>query len=329
MIISNKMNLPQPFVDAVSEEYKYKEKRYSVTTLLKSEREIMLQRRHNDEIEQDVSDMIFAIFGTAVHSVLENANKSEDLLTEQHLFLPVTLDDGDTYTLSGYMDLYDTKKGEVIDYKVTSTFKALKKDFDDYRMQGLMYAYMIGKTKFYKYLTENPSETKYTTEFKEDGYVTCEMVQFNPKKATFYMVLRDWQKSKAKFDKDYPQSQVVPVTFKFTQKDFDFIEKWIKDKFEAIKKAEQLDDKDLPLCCDKDRWKNPDVWAVMKNGRKSALRLLNTEQEARSYMSKNGGDYVELRKGVDRKCKEYCSACQFCEHWQKNYANDGAGMLPF
>ena len=335
MIITNSQNLPDPFVQAVSKEYQYKEKRYSVTTLLKSEREIMLQRRHNDEIEQDVSDMIWAIFGTAVHSVLENSNKSEDLLTEKYLSLPVTLDDGDTYTLSGLCDLYDTKQGEVIDYKVTSTFKALKKDYDDYKMQGLMYAYMISKTKFYKYMSDLEFETgtkkySYDTELSVKANLRgYEEVTFKPKKATFYMVLRDWQKSKAKFDKDYPQSQVVPVTFKFTQKDFDFIEKWIKDKFEAIKKAEQLADKDLPLCCDKDRWKNPDVWAVMKNGRKSALRLLNTEQEAKSYMSKNGGDYVELRKGEDRKCKEYCSACQFCEHWQKNYANDGAGSLPF
>lgn len=321
MKITNKNKLPQPFVDAVSKEYKYKEKRYSVTTLLKSEREIMLQRRHNEEIEADVSDMIWAIFGTAVHSVLENANSADHLLKEQFLKVPITLPDGDIYTLSGICDLFDTKAGEVIDYKVTSTFKALKKDYEDYYMQGLIYAWMISKTKFINHFT-----------YEQDGEeitVEKEPLVYNPKRAKFYMILRDWQKSKAKFDKSYPQSQVIPVAFRFTKKDFDFIEKWLIEKFEKIKAAEQLADQDLPLCSDKDRWKNDDVYAVMKKGRKSALRLLNSEQAAQDYMKANGGDYIELRKGEDRKCKEYCNCCEFCPYWIKNYKNDGGGELPF
>lgn len=321
MKITNKQKLPQPFVDAASKEYTYKEKRYSVTTLLKPIQEIMLLRRYHNEIEQDVSDMIWAIFGTAVHSILENSNKAEHLLTEQYLSIPVTLEDGDIYTVSGLCDLYDTKAGEVIDYKVTSTFTALKKDYENYRMQGLMYAYMISKTNFGDTI-EVCADGKMKTEFLDDKF-------YKPKKATFYMILRDWQKSKAKFDKDYPQSQVQKVSFRFTKKDFDWIEKWLKEKFEAIKKAEQLEDKDLPLCSDKDRWKNEDVYAVMKKGRKSALRLLNSEQEAERYMKANGGDYIELRKGEDRKCKEYCSCAEFCPYYQKHYKNDGGGELPF
>lgn len=321
MKITNKNNLPQPFVDAVSKEYQYKDKRYSVTALLNSEREIILKRRYNNNIESDVSDMIWAIFGTAVHSVLENSNKSENLLTEQYLSLPIKLSDGDEYTLSGLCDLFDTKQGEVIDYKVTSTFKALKKDYEDYKMQGLIYAYMISKINFGD-TVQVFADSEWKTEYINDLF-------YKPKKATFYMILRDWQKSKAKFDRDYPQSQVQKVTFRFTKKDFDWIEKWLLDKFEKIKAAEQLSDEELPLCSDKDRWKNEDVYAVMKKGRKSALRLLNNEQEAQDYMKANGGDYIELRKGSDRKCEEYCSCCEFCPYWQKNYKNDNGGELPF
>lgn len=337
MKITNKLGLPDPFVQAVSKEYQYKDKRYSVTTLLSSEREIMLRRRHNDEIEEDVSNMIWAIFGTAVHSVLENSNKADNLLTEQYLTLPITLNDGDIYTLSGLCDLYDTLQGEVIDYKVTSTFKALKGDYEDYRMQGLIYAYMISKIKFYKYksckdVVDGIDRYRYVTDLdkvREDIYLKYEEVNLKPKKATFYMILRDWQKSKAKFDKSYPQSQVQKVTFRFTKKDFEWVEQWIKDKFEAIKVAEQLSDEELPLCSDEDRWRNPDVYAVMKKGRKSALRLLNTEQEANDYKAKYGGDYIEVRKSEDRKCKEYCSCCEYCSYYKENYSNEGGGELPF
>ena len=64
MKITNKLNLPQPFVDAVTREYQYKDKQYSVTSLLKGTCQTLLERRHADEIEQDVSDMVLAQLST-------------------------------------------------------------------------------------------------------------------------------------------------------------------------------------------------------------------------------------------------------------------------
>ena len=105
MKITNIYNLPQPFVDAVAREYTPTPKRYSVTTILKDNREILLSRRHGDEIEQDVSDMIWAIFGSAVHKVLETAGEQNELLKE--FFMSAEIIDG--YTLSGICDVYDTE----------------------------------------------------------------------------------------------------------------------------------------------------------------------------------------------------------------------------
>ncbi len=62
MKITNKMNLPKPLVDAVTREYTYKPKQYSVTALLKGACQNVLERRYADYIEQDVSDMIWALF---------------------------------------------------------------------------------------------------------------------------------------------------------------------------------------------------------------------------------------------------------------------------
>ena len=294
MKITNNLKLPQPFVDAVNSDYKYKEKRYSVTTLLKPTREIILQRRHNDEIEQDVSDMIWSIFGTAVHSVLENSTEGKHLLSEKALEIQV----GD-YTLSGRSDLYNTRNFTVIDYKVTSVWKYILKDFEDYRLQGLMYVYMLKKL----------------------GY--------KAKKAEFVLILKDWQKSKAKFDKTYPQLSVQKVQFTFNDSDFEFIEKFINDKFEDIKKAEQLADDELPECSAKDRWNSGDKYAVMRNGRKTALRVLDSLEEAEQYKTENGGDYIETRKGEDKKCQEYCLCCEFCKHYKECVKNGGSQPLPF
>ena len=76
------MNLPQPFVDALTRDYEYKDKRYSVTSMLKGNKEILLTRRHFNEITEDVSDSIWLLFGTAVHRILEDAKEAKDELKE-------------------------------------------------------------------------------------------------------------------------------------------------------------------------------------------------------------------------------------------------------
>lgn len=55
-MITNKFNLPRPFVDAVTSDYQYKPKRYSVTDVLGGTCEAVLKRRHHNEQDEDVSD---------------------------------------------------------------------------------------------------------------------------------------------------------------------------------------------------------------------------------------------------------------------------------
>ena len=57
MILTNKLNLPQPFVDAATNDHEYTEGRYSVTELLGGTCEAILKRRHSDELTDDVADM--------------------------------------------------------------------------------------------------------------------------------------------------------------------------------------------------------------------------------------------------------------------------------
>ena len=71
MKITNTLQLPAPFVSlAESDEYPVAPNEYRVTSLLKGTRETILERRHGAEITRDVSDMVWLLFGTAVHWVL-------------------------------------------------------------------------------------------------------------------------------------------------------------------------------------------------------------------------------------------------------------------
>jgi len=83
MIITNNQGLPRALVEAVKRDT-HKGADYSASALTKSPRALWLERRHGDEITKDASEMVWALFGSAVHAVLERAD-NEHRLTEEYL----------------------------------------------------------------------------------------------------------------------------------------------------------------------------------------------------------------------------------------------------
>jgi hypothetical protein len=72
-------------------------------------------------------------------------------------------------------------------------------------------------------------------------------------------------------------------------------------------------DDELPLCTKSYRWAKPSKWALMKIGRKSAVKLYDIEDEAKNEAYNLGSNhYVEERKADEWKRCEYCSAWKFC-----------------
>lgn len=284
-MITNELNLPQPFVDAVSSDYRYTPKRYSATSLLKGTREAILQRRHQEEVDQDVADMVWMIFGTAVHSVLENSQETETQLKENKIEAQMA----NGYTLSGIFDLYDDSTGTVTDYKTASVWKVIYDEWDDYRQQLLIYCWMLRKMGF-------------------DAH-TGEIVA----------MLKDHSKTKAKIDHTYPSHPVFVKRFEFTGEDFETIEQWLEWKFREIERCEKLPDDSLPVCTADERWETPSKYAVYKNQNKRATKLCDTEEQAQAYIEgQNSKDKyrIEYRPGVSKKCAEYCSVCDFCNQWK-------------
>ncbi|MCH5165627.1 MAG: hypothetical protein J1G01_04430 [Clostridiales bacterium] len=288
MIITNNNNLPAPFVKMAEDHYEIKPKRYSVTTLLKPVREILLNRRYNDVIEQDCSDMIWMLFGQATHAILEKYTVGKTEFAEEKL--EYTFDSG--YTVSGVIDLYDMEKAEVVDYKTASVWKVIKRDFDDWRKQGLMYAWLLRKNG-----------------------LPCDDI-------TFYAILKDHSIGKAKREAGYPQSNIFKYAFPVTDAAIAEIDKFIRDKLDDIIEYEDKSDDELPLCSEEDRWNDGDKYAVMKKGRKTALRVLDSEEEAELYKQNNGGDYIEKRPGEDKKCNDYCRCCTKCGYWQSTHKEE-------
>lgn len=287
-MLTNKMNLPQPFVDAATSHHEYKPNRYSVTEVLGGTCEAVLKRRHAGESTEDVSDRLWAVLGSAVHKVLEMSQSAPEQHQEQWLCVKV----GD-YELSGIFDLYDESTGTVTDWKVTSVYTVLFGDFDKWRKQTLAYCWML----------------------RQKGH--------DAHKGQIVAMLRDHQQRKAKTEKDYPPHPVFTIEWDFTEEDFEQIEDDIVYWFARVINQEKTPDDKLLPCSPDQRWHRPDKWAVMEKGRKKALRVLDSEDAAREWAIGKGIDptdthyYLEYREGEDTRCQSYCSVAQFCPYGRK------------
>lgn len=281
MIYTNKMNLPKAIVDCCSPERHNKKGCLSATTLLKGVKEIILNERHHEECVQDVSDNVWALFGTAVHSIIE---KSEDnTFKEEFIECQIT----EKTKVTGRVDSYDLENSIICDWKTASVWKATYNDFDDWYKQGMTYAYL----------------------FHRQGLPV--------KKCMFYAFLKDWSKAKAKYDSSYPQSQILLYEFDVTLDRIQAIELEIVNKvFEYEANIEREDD-EIKECSEKERWATETKYAVMKEGRKTAVKLHTDLNEAENHAFTLGNNhYVETRLGENKKCKDYCACCEFCNFYK-------------
>jgi len=286
MIITNKLNLPSQFVRLARREYICEPNEYRVTSLLKGVRETILERRHQHQIERDVSDMVWLLFGSAVHAILEKHEEDEDELKEERIKIPF----GD-YILSGQFDLYSDNTKIVTDYKTASVWKLIFGDFEDWRRQLLIYCFMLRS------------------------------IGFEAKEGQIIAFLKDHSKRDAKIKADYPPLPVQTVKFKFKEEDFIECEEWLTARFAEIAAAEKLSDEELPICTPQERWNSGDKFAVLRKGRKTPLRVLDSKEEAQRWVAENGGDEIQVRSGEDKKCLDYCSVCEFCSYYKEKVVN--------
>ncbi|MBO7123247.1 MAG: PD-(D/E)XK nuclease family protein [Treponema sp.] len=287
MQITNKMGLPQTLVNACETEKHNKPGEISATTLLKGAKAVVLTDRHWEDLTADVTELAYSIEGTAFHKFLEM--KNPDAFTEERFSVQIQ-----DKVVTGQVDLYDMENGIIFDYKRTSVWKSVYKNYEDWRKQGLIYAYLMRQNG----LTVN--------------------------KCVFVMLFRDWSKTESLKNADYPKAPIQTVEFDVTDEALEEIEAYIRQKVAEISKAETMADDEIEPCSEEERWARPTIYAVMKKGRKTAVNAkLTNKAEAEAMAATIDGGYVEERKGVSAKCEGYCSCCDFCKFYKENCQNGG------
>ena len=173
MNITNKLNLPQPFVQAVlNDPYSPGDCDITVTKLISPPRKVALEKKYHKEIKEDVADRLWALFGQAVHNILERAEA--EAVTEERLYL-----DRQGWRIGGKFDRLLLEEGLLQEYKVTSVYSVKNGHKKEWEAQLNMLAHI---------LRENGNKIN---------------------KIEAVALLRDWSGGKAEKNSDYPESQVV------------------------------------------------------------------------------------------------------------------------
>lgn len=294
MKITNQFNLPEFVVDALTfSDYSRGASHISVTQLIDSPRVVQLQKQFEDQRTADAVDFVWSRFGTSVHLMFEEAIKANgsDAIMEERLFHDVS-----GWTLSGAIDVQQEESDGIIisDFKVTSVWSVIfgKSSWSD---QLNVYAYLVRQAK------KQPV-----------------------KKLQIVALLRDWQRKKAEKDSSYPQSPVaiidIPLWSEAEQ------DKYVLDRMNMHVDADWHVSANKPLvyCSEEEMWEKATVYAVMKKGRKSAVKLFDSMSSAKERAEAEGDNcYVQTRKGEKTRCaQDWCGVSQWCDQYQAGIQGD-------
>lgn len=283
MKLTNKFGLPQTVVRALTRsEYSKGESNRSITQLIDSPRVRILRQENWDNMEEDVSEKMWAVLGSAAHKMFEETGDDKHI-TEERLFAEV-----EGWVISGAIDVQRIDDGgiTVIDYKTTSVWSVIlgKKEWEQ---QLNCYAYLVRRSK------KLP--------------VTSLKV---------IAILRDWKAKDAETKEDYPKAPIVEIEIPLWPEQQQ--DSYVQERVELHQKAEfdRLTGSELPDCSATERWEKPAVWAVKKTGNKRAIKLYDNEQEAKNSLQ--SGQEIEFRRGESSRCSNnWCRVNAWCSQYKK------------
>lgn len=288
MKITNNHGLPQPLVDLVTQSaYSKGHADYSVTEIISPPRIQRLRVKYWDKMKMDVSDSTWTVMGTMAHRMLEKKTFG-GLQAEERLYIEI-----DGVVLSGAMDLQETVDGsiKITDYKFTSAW-ALREDKIEWVLQQNIYAWMVEKVK----------------SLKVSSIYICAFI-------------RDWNRREAANNPNYPQANAQMIPIRLMPKEE--IEAYILERIELHRQSKVDADWDNELlnCTDEERWSRETKYAVKKEGRKSAVRVFDTQEEADvmlAEMPPKDKGFIEIRKGESVRCTgNFCGVAKWCSQFNK------------
>lgn len=304
---TNTLDVPELLYDAILNDEYVSRGHISTTSLIDSPRVRLLKRANEYTI--DASQMLFALLGKGVHSVLESrASKAgERYLIEHQMAIQV-----EGWEVTGTGDLYDILHRRLDDYKSTSVWKAMRgvEHSQEWVKQTNIYAYMLRRL----------------------GYEV--------KSIRIIAIMRDWKESKSRYSADYPKSSVITLDIPIW--DDEAVLRYITERVKLHQEQEKLfflgkddgtvDEKAIEYCTAKERWALPETWRLVPKGKTRSVKNFEIVTEADTQAAgefikanKDKNLQIQVSEGLDMRCETYCPVNKFCSYWlSKNPSGTGA-----
>jgi len=284
MKLTNKHNLPETFMNVLRRPtYTKGGANISATELINSPRIVQLKRLNEEHLEEDVADRIWAIFGTAIHAVLEHGKDANHLVEERlHAVL-------DGWSISGAIDLQVTNKNgiHVADYKTVGAWSVMNQKAE-WEQQLNIYAWLVETVK----------------KVPVTGL-------------SIVAIIRDWKRRESETKDTYPNAPVkeIQITVWSYEERTNFIRQQLKLHSEALLAAET--NEELPQCTPAEMWEKSTSWAIKKVGGVRAKQICYSKEDADIALEQVGKGYaIEVREGERTRCQNYCQVRDFCGQWK-------------
>lgn len=284
MKLTNKFNIPQTFINVLDRPTYSKGKAHlSVTQLLNSPKIVALTKKFEDQIEQDAADMVWSIFGSAVHNVLEHG-KDENHIVEQRIHKEY-----EGWHISGAIDLQvvNDKGIDVKDYKTTTVWAVMNEKFE-WEVQLNIYAGLVEDVKHVPVTSV--------------GIVA---------------IIRDWNRRESTTREGYPEAPIkeIPIRLWSKEERDEFISNRIA-LHSACEFAIETDG-DLPDCTPDEMWEKQTTYAIKKVGNKRAFKVYDNEKDALDAVADMEKTYeIEVRKGERTRCTNFCPVNTWCTQYK-------------
>jgi hypothetical protein len=291
MKLTNIHGMPETILNVIARpQYSKGKANMSVTELLNSPRIVQLKRKHWDDLTEDAAEMVWSIFGTAIHNILEHG-KGDNHIVEERIHIEL-----DGIRISGAIDLQEMIEGGIIlsDYKTTSAW-AVMNEKQDWHNQLNSYSLLVEVAK-----------------------------KVPVKKLQIVAIVRDWNRRDAATREGYPKAPIVVIDIPLWS--FEERQAYVRSRISLHGDAlfEMETDGSMPNCTPEEMWEKKTMYALKKDGNVRA-KSVHEEKEAAdkalvaaTEKAKKGEKFlIEVREGGRTRCESFCQVAPYCQQHQE------------
>ena len=290
MKLTNNFGMPETILNVIARpQYSKGKANMSVTELLNSPRIVQLKRKHWEDLTEDAADMVWSIFGTAIHNILEHG-KGDTHIVEERIHIEL-----DGMRISGAIDLQELAEDGIIlsDYKTTSAW-AVMNEKQDWHNQLNSYAYLVEAAK-----------------------------KIPVVKLQIVAIVRDWSRREAQNKEGYPKAPIVVIDIPLWP--FAEREAYVRSRISLHGDAlfEMETDGEMPNCTSEEMWEKQTTYALKKDGNVRAKSVHDTSEAADTALAaatekaKKGEKFlIEIREGGRTRCESFCQVAPYCQQHQ-------------